>query len=64
MFADLMTPKYEVTVDDAGAYTKPWTTSNTIRWRPGFKMIEYVCDENEKDSSHMTKSPANQTNTK
>ena len=53
--ADLMTLKYEVTIDDPGSYSKPWTTSNTVRWRPGFKLMEYVCDENEKDAAHMSK---------
>jgi hypothetical protein len=27
---DSLTLKYEVTIDDPGAYSKPWTTSNTV----------------------------------
>ncbi len=50
---DLMTLKYQVTIDDPGAYAKPWTASNTVRWRPGFELMEYVCQENEKSSRHM-----------
>jgi hypothetical protein len=50
---DALTLKYEVTIDDPGAYSKPWTTSNTVRWRPGLELIEYVCQENEKSSVHM-----------
>jgi len=50
---DSLTLKYEVTIDDPGAYTKPWTTSNTVRWRPGLELLEYVCQENEKSSAHM-----------
>ena len=50
---DSMTLKYEVTIDDPGAYSKPWTTSNTVRWRPGFQLMESICQENEKDSRHM-----------
>jgi hypothetical protein len=50
---DSMTLKYEVTIDDPGAYSKPWSTSNTVRWRPGLKLMEYVCYENEKDADHM-----------
>ena len=50
---DSMTLKYEVTIDDPGAYSKPWTTSNTIRWRPGFQLMESICQEDEKDSRHM-----------
>ena len=50
---DSLTLKYEVTIDDPGAYSKPWTTSNTVRWRPGLELLEYVCQENEKSSTHM-----------
>src|SRR5262249_14509417 len=50
---DSMTLKYEVAIDDPGAYSKPWTTSNTVRWRPGFQLMESICQEDEKDSQHM-----------
>jgi hypothetical protein len=50
---DSLTLKYEVTIDDPGAYSAPWTTANTVRWRPGMELLEYVCDENEKSSKHM-----------
>jgi hypothetical protein len=50
---DSLTLKYEVLIDDPGAYSKPWTTSNTVRWRPGMQLTEYVCQENEKSSVHM-----------
>ncbi|HEY7334860.1 MAG TPA: hypothetical protein VH639_08250 [Bryobacteraceae bacterium] len=50
---DSRTLKYEVTIDDPGAYSKPWTTSNTVRWRPGFQLMESICQEDEKDSRHM-----------
>jgi len=50
---DSLTLKYEVTIDDPGAYSKPWTTSNTVRWRPKMELMEYVCQENEKSSAHM-----------
>lgn len=50
---DSLTLKYEVTIDDPGAYSKPWTTSNTVRWRPAMELMEYVCQENEKSSVHM-----------
>ena len=46
--ADNMT--YEVTIDDPKTYTKPW--KNTRRyWRmgPGEEIIEYSCEENNKD---------------
>ncbi len=40
--------KYEVTVDDPGAYTRPWTSSWTLQWIPG-ELEEYFCDDNNKD---------------
>jgi hypothetical protein len=50
---DSRTLKYEVTIDDPGAYSKPWVATNTVSWRPGMELIEYVCNENEKSSVHM-----------
>jgi hypothetical protein len=55
MRTDSLTLKYEVTIDDPGAYSNPWTASNTVSWRPGFQLMEFICQENEKDSVHMTK---------
>jgi hypothetical protein len=37
--------KYEVTVDDPGAYTKPWNNSLTLRWQNGTELFEYVCQQ-------------------
>lgn len=50
---DSLTLKYEVTIDDPGAYAHAWTTSNTVSWRPKFELMESICQENEKDSRHM-----------
>jgi hypothetical protein len=50
---DSRTLKYEVTIDDPAAYSAPWIASNTVYWRPGFELAEYVCNENEKSSAHM-----------
>ena len=54
---DSLTLKYEVTIDDPGAYSAPWTVSNTVRWRPGLELMEFVCQENEKDAPHMIGRP-------
>jgi len=43
---DFDTLKYEITVDDPGAYTAPWTTGYTKRWNPQSEPFEYVCQEN------------------
>jgi len=40
------TLKYEVTVDDPGAYTRPWSASWTLRWVTGQEMPRHLCQEN------------------
>ena len=43
---DMNTLKYQATIDDPGAYTKPWTTTDfTLRWRPGDELFEYICQQ-------------------
>jgi len=41
-----------MTVDDPKAYTKPWTVHLEFT-RQDTELIEYVCDENEKDFKHL-----------
>jgi hypothetical protein len=48
-----MTLHYEVTIDDPKAYTKPWSSSYSIPWSPGTELLEYICQENNKDLPHM-----------
>jgi len=43
----------EVTIDDRKAYTKPWTVTVHQRLLPDTELIEFVCQENEKDSPHL-----------
>jgi len=40
------TLNYEVTIDDPGAYTAPWTSGYTLGWSKGLDLFEYVCQEN------------------
>ena len=42
----------EVTIDDAKAYTKPWTAMQRMRLLPDTELIEFVCLENEKFQKH------------
>ena len=37
---------YEATIDDPGAYTKPWTVAWNIVWKPDVELQEYICQEN------------------
>ena len=44
------TIKYTVTYEDPVFFTKPWTmTLNLVRQKKGDRLLEYVCEENEKD---------------
>jgi hypothetical protein len=43
---DMNNMKYEITIDDPGAYTKPWSTGFVVRWSPGQELFEYVCQDN------------------
>jgi Family of unknown function (DUF6152) len=43
---DLNTLHYEVTVNDPGAYTRPWTSSWDLQWVPGEELFESYCQDN------------------
>jgi hypothetical protein len=43
----------ELTIDDPKAYTKPWKVNLLFTANPDTDLIEYVCDENEKDLKHL-----------
>jgi hypothetical protein len=38
--------EYDITIDDPGAYTEPWTTGFYLVWRPDTEIFEYVCQDN------------------
>ena len=37
--------RYEVTVDDPGAYTARFTGTSNLRWEDGTELFEYVCQQ-------------------
>jgi len=43
----------EITVEDEKAYTRPWTVTQELRLDPTGDLIEYVCNENERDAKEM-----------
>ena len=43
----------EVTIDDPKAYTKPWTVTVHQHIMVDTEIIEFVCQENEKDAPHL-----------
>jgi len=51
---DKNTLRYEATVDDRGAYTKPFTLRWEIRWNPTGELTEYICQENNKYLHRLT----------
>ncbi|HZJ29979.1 MAG TPA: hypothetical protein VFD21_00315 [Vicinamibacterales bacterium] len=51
------TLRYQVTIDDKGAYTRPWSGGWDISWQytnydgsPGGEIHEYFCIDNERDA--------------
>ena len=43
----------QLTIDDPQAYTKPWTVPLKMHVLPDGELLEYVCNENEKDAKHV-----------
>src|SRR5262245_50707916 len=43
---DSNTIKYDVTVDDPGAYTAPWSSGFFLFWDAGQELFEYICQDN------------------
>jgi hypothetical protein len=43
----------EVTIEDPGAYTRPFTITSSHRLLPSDELLEYVCNENERDLRHL-----------
>jgi hypothetical protein len=51
---DLGNMTIDVTIDDPGAYTKPFTTTGRARLeQPGIEIVEYICQENNIDLVHV-----------
>jgi len=50
---DLGTLVEEATIDDPGAYTKPFTITAKHRLLPGDELMEYICQENQRDTGHL-----------
>jgi hypothetical protein len=43
----------EITIDDPGAYSKPWKVFEAAQLAPGWEIIEYICNENNRDLPHL-----------
>jgi hypothetical protein len=54
------TLEYEVTIDDPGAYTRPFTLYGGHEYDAGTELMEYICNENNQDVEHIVgKDPRN-----
>lgn len=45
--------KYEITIDDPGAYTDTWTGEMELRWLPDEELFEYMCQDNNRATDIM-----------
>jgi len=43
----------KVTIDDPGAYARPFSVTFTARLRPNEELMEYICQENNQDVKHL-----------
>jgi len=43
----------EVTIEDPGAYVRPFKVTFTATLRPGDELMEYICQENNQDVAHI-----------
>ena len=43
----------EITIDDPGAYTEPFSATRRLIYVPDLELLDYICNENEKDLEHM-----------
>jgi hypothetical protein len=43
----------EITIDDPGAYTRPWTVKQNLTLLPDTELLEFICNENNRDLEHL-----------
>ena len=43
----------EITIDDPGAYSRPWKVFESAELAPGWELQEYICNENNRDAQHL-----------
>jgi len=50
---DSLTLQYSATITDPEYYTEPWTVTVNIPGNPNKRILEYICQENERDTRHL-----------
>jgi hypothetical protein len=43
---DSKTMDYKITIEDPGAYTRPWSSGFVLGWDPEQEIFEYICQDN------------------
>lgn len=43
----------EMTIDDSNMYTKPWTMASELVLQADTELLEFICEENERDSNQL-----------
>jgi hypothetical protein len=46
-----------ITIDDPGAYTRPWTVKQDVTLQPETELLEFICNENNRDLEHLPGKP-------
>ena len=60
---DLNNLHYEATIDDPGAYTRPWTIALDLPWGANSRINEYICQENNRFQDNYLKETKGATGT-
>ena len=47
-YTDPATVSYQVTIDDPQIFTAPWTQDYQMKLHPTWKLLEFVCEENNR----------------
>ena len=50
---DFNTLEYDITIDDPGAYTKPFVLHARSTYEPDTELMEYICNENNTNVPHI-----------
>jgi len=48
---------YTVTYDDPVMFAKPWTLKLDLKRQKNTRILEYVCEENERDQKRLLSTP-------
>jgi hypothetical protein len=44
---------FHITIDDSKAYRKPWTVTEEVRRVLNTNLLEFICNENNRDLVHL-----------